>query len=246
MADTCSHAIRAVQLSTGEVTTLCGDGYEGPCLQGAAAAEATFNFPEGCAIDPSGDVWIVDTDNDCVRVLRRAAERVDQVSLSGEPLSKPEGVLQLPGGELLLVSDTCNHRLVTVSTITGVVAHLAGSRSGVKGSRDGPLDSALFRAPRGLAITQMGQLVIADKDNECLRVIDQATGTVRTVDVELRGPFAVTVNSVGDLITAEFDKNRVTVLSNKLHVLKVALMTSSHVKRWPREVLQMLYNTRTW
>jgi len=244
VADTCSHSIRSVNLADGAVTTVCGSGFEGPS-EDASTASAQFNFPEGCAISPNGDLLIVDTDNDCIRAVRRRTQRVERISvLSGEQMDKPEGVLVL-ADDLVLVSDTCNNRLVTVCLTTGAVKHFAGSRSAIKGCRDGALDNALFRAPRGLAMGSRGDIVVADTDNDCLRVIDLQLQTVRTVDVELRGPFAVAVNNVGDFVVPEFDKNRVTVLSNKMHILKVWLMTSRQAKLWPPEVIRMLQNSRT-
>lgn len=63
VADTCSHAVRAVDIETGCTETLCGDGEQGY----KEGTESRFFYPEGCVVGTGGDVFIADTDNDCIR-----------------------------------------------------------------------------------------------------------------------------------------------------------------------------------
>ena len=93
-----------------------------------------------------------------------------------------------------------------------------------------------------MILCNLVQVIVADTDNDALRGIDLESGVVRTLCDRLEGPFSVTVDGCGDLVTAEFDMNRVVVVANRLHVLKVWLML--HGKHWPVEIRKMMYNTR--
>ena len=239
IADTCSHAIRTVSLRDGSVTTLAGskEGFrDGP------AREALFAFPEGVAADREF-VYVVDTDNNRIRVLDRKRGTVRSLTQdnsaakqAGLPcFNHPEGVLVLPDGDLL-IGDSCNHRLCVVDTKTGEVRHIAG-KAGVSGHIDGALADCRFDTPRGLARTAWGEIAIADSNNDAVRMIDLEAGTVRTVMVAntreegppvkpawFNDPFAVAVTLDGDLCVTEFRDDRVTLVADRLFVLKVELM----------------------
>jgi DNA-binding beta-propeller fold protein YncE len=71
VADTDNHALRAVDLTTGEVTTVAGTGEPGFCGDGGPAADATFDTPFGVALDLDGNVYVTDTYNHRIRVIAR-------------------------------------------------------------------------------------------------------------------------------------------------------------------------------
>ena len=52
------------------ITTIAGDGYMGYAGNGGSAASARLNSPKGVAVDANGNVYISDTDNNMIRVLR--------------------------------------------------------------------------------------------------------------------------------------------------------------------------------
>jgi len=59
------------------------------------------------------------------------------------------------------------------------VASWAGS--GAPGRADGPLASATFDEPSGLAVAR-GRIYVADTSNHAIRAIDLAAGQVSTLD----------------------------------------------------------------
>lgn len=67
IADANNHAIRAYNLSTGELDTLVGDGVEGFTGDGGPAAQARLHTPWGMSTDPEGRLWIADSLNNRVR-----------------------------------------------------------------------------------------------------------------------------------------------------------------------------------
>jgi len=70
VADEHNHRIRAVDLATGIITTVAGNGTQGFGGDGEAASAAKLYRPWSIAFDASGDLYIADTYN---HVIRRVA-----------------------------------------------------------------------------------------------------------------------------------------------------------------------------
>ena len=59
--------IRKLTVSTGILTTIAGTGLPGISADGIMATSAQLFFPRGVALDESGNVYIADTNNNCIR-----------------------------------------------------------------------------------------------------------------------------------------------------------------------------------
>jgi DNA-binding beta-propeller fold protein YncE len=69
IADTDNHRVRAVDLATGVITTVAGDGQAGFGGDGKPPAEASLQRPWGIAIDAAGSLYIADTFNNRIRMV---------------------------------------------------------------------------------------------------------------------------------------------------------------------------------
>jgi len=67
IADTDNHRIRAVDLTTGIIQTVAGNGDPGYAGDGGSALQASFHRPFGLGVDAVGDVYVADTFNNRVR-----------------------------------------------------------------------------------------------------------------------------------------------------------------------------------
>ena len=126
VADYQNHAVRAVDVSTGFVTTVAGIlGQEGH--QDGPAGLATLTFPRGLAIDASGKrLFISDADNSIIRMADAVTGEVQTIAgVSGSPdavdggpgiahLGWPRG-LALLNRTVLLVADRDNHAIRAVA-----------------------------------------------------------------------------------------------------------------------------------
>jgi uncharacterized protein (TIGR03437 family) len=87
-----SNRIRKVS-PDGIITTVAGNGISGYSGDGGFAASAQLSFPEGVAVDRAGNVYIADTSNHAVRVLRPTDRSiliravVDGASQSARPIT---------------------------------------------------------------------------------------------------------------------------------------------------------------
>jgi sugar lactone lactonase YvrE len=67
VADQRNHRIRAIDLDTGIITTVAGNGTPGFSGDGGAAVAASLNLPSGVEFDAAGRLYIADTQNSRIR-----------------------------------------------------------------------------------------------------------------------------------------------------------------------------------
>jgi sugar lactone lactonase YvrE len=67
IADTENHVVRAVDLTTGIITRIAGNGQAGDSGDGGDARQASLRRPFGIAFDAAGDLYVADTLNNLVR-----------------------------------------------------------------------------------------------------------------------------------------------------------------------------------
>jgi sugar lactone lactonase YvrE len=69
IADTANNRIRSLDLNSGVVATVAGNGQAGYAGDGGPALQASLNGPMGVLATRKGDLFIADTGNDCIRHL---------------------------------------------------------------------------------------------------------------------------------------------------------------------------------
>jgi sugar lactone lactonase YvrE len=188
VADTGNHTIRKIT-PAGVVTTLAGTAGEFGAIDGTGAA-ARFNSPSGLIADSEGNLLIADTGNSCIRLFtssngavvtrigRPGADGSTDGLFSSARFLRPAGLAIARDGSVL-IADTGNSSLRRDSA-AGEVSTLAGPAGGNFGRTDGTGESARFSFPQGLAITTVGDMVVADSASGTLRRVS-AAGAVQTV-----------------------------------------------------------------
>ena len=172
VADTGSHTIRKVS-ATGEVALLAGIDNTPGSIDGPALA-ATFNGPVGLAVTRDGSIYISDTYNDRIRVIRDGI--VSTIAGGGRGFADGIGssaMFDTPlgiavWGQDLLIADSGNVR-IRILDPNGVVRTLAGS--GHHDLVDGTLSSSSFVMPTAITVDDYGRIFIADGNS--VRVIGQ-------------------------------------------------------------------------
>jgi sugar lactone lactonase YvrE len=71
IADTDNHRIRAVDLASGQIETVVGDGQPGFAGEGGPAGAARLRRPFGIAFDGAGNLYVADTFNNRIRRIAR-------------------------------------------------------------------------------------------------------------------------------------------------------------------------------
>ena len=70
-ADADNNRVRMIDLATGIITTVAGNGAQAYGGDGGPAGTASLNRPFGVAFDPAGDLYISDTFNSRIRKVKR-------------------------------------------------------------------------------------------------------------------------------------------------------------------------------
>lgn len=187
IGDTRNHAIRKIEITTGNVTTLAGKRGQAGFRDGAGK-DVLFRGPT--AITLIGDfLYLVDTDNQIIRRINKDTGDTTTVAGSAEQRGVSDGIglsarFYVPigiatDGTYLYIADTFNHTIRRLDPATGEVITLAG-KAGEANYRDGLAAEARFYYPYGLAV-KGSELFVADLWNEAVRVIDLSYGVVSTV-----------------------------------------------------------------
>jgi sugar lactone lactonase YvrE len=190
---------------------------------------AHFSDPLPIAGDGQGHLFV--GDGDVIREIDIAAGMVTTIAGAYGQFVGGDGPglqarFNLPSGLAfdsgqLYIADTENHLLRKMDLASANVTTISGQGPG---TTDGPIRDALFREPEGLALDAAGNLFIGDTDNNTVRKLTLASGTVTTLagspgvsgDTEGVGaaalftkPRAVGVDGSGHLYVADTSNNRV-------------------------------------
>jgi sugar lactone lactonase YvrE len=119
--------LRAVDPSTGIITTVAGTGAKAYTGDNGPALAAAFNAPKELAIDRAGNLLIVDTENHAIRQIDIHTRRVVTIAGSGRQggggdggpalaasLDRPHGAAVAADGSIY-IGDTNNNRIRRVA-----------------------------------------------------------------------------------------------------------------------------------
>lgn len=187
IADTGNHCIRVLDTQTDTVSVLAGQGPATPGFDDGFPGTATFNAPRGLFYDLQRDMlFVADTGNHAIRVVDPGSGEVKTLAGQGFAnlqnhattgsqvgFNEPSGVML--GGDILIITDTGNHRIRTVKLdFTGAMPAFAGSATlaGIsQGSADGDETVACFNRPVGIVGDRNRNLYITDSDNHRIRLV---------------------------------------------------------------------------
>jgi sugar lactone lactonase YvrE len=233
IADAGNNRIRKVDVS-GVITTVAGSGIAGSSGDGAPAIAAQLNGPLGVAVDTAGNLYIADEGNSRIRKVDVAGVMTtvagngvaafagdgSQAALAS--LNHPRGVAVDRAGNIY-IADTRNIRVRRV-TPARVISTVAGTGGRGFAGDGGPATQALMRAPHGLAVDRLGNLLLADYGNNEVRLIE-AGGIITTVagsaipsgseegglatSVGLAHPRSVAADAGGNSYISDWNNNRV-------------------------------------
>jgi sugar lactone lactonase YvrE len=203
VADRNNHRIRKITNSgsgamVGTVTTIAGTGVAGS--GDGAGLTATFNQPSYLALNAAGNIlYVSDVGTNSIRRINMTTSANTVSTLSSGTFSTPQGICVDSNG-IIYVVDSGRTRIVRL-TSTGTLVTVAGS---VTGFANGPIGSARFNGPRGLAINAAGNtLYVADTNNQQVRVIrftplpvDSTAAYEGTVSI-LAGGSTISASGVG-------------------------------------------------
>lgn len=216
------------------VTTIAGSGSTG--YADGSGSSALFNQPSGLAIDASGNLYVADVGNNCIRkmtptgVVTTLAGSTHPGHADGQgtaaEFNNPGGIA-VDGAGNVYVGDVLNNAIRKI-TPSGAVTTIAG---GSEGNVDGTGSAAKFFYPSGVAIDGSGNLIVADTYNHRIRKVTPA-GVVTTIagsgstgpgnggfadgavtSAQFKGPSNVALDASGNIYVTDEGNNRVRKIS---------------------------------
>ncbi|MGV3697822.1 Ig-like domain-containing protein, partial [Flavobacterium sp.] len=222
------------------VSTIAGNGTSG--FSDGSTASPKFYSPTGIAVAASGNIYIADSQNHCIRKIS-ASGYVTTFAGSGFAgfLNGSADVAQfnapyciaVDASENVYVTET-NSYAVRKITQAGDVSTLAG-KNNTSGFLDGQGASALFAAPKGLDVDSSGNVYVADANSNRIRKITNA-GVVSTVagdgtagyldgqgtSAKFSNPIGVAVTASGNIYVSDTSNNRIRMISASGSVTTIA------------------------
>lgn len=233
ISDTGDYTVRRIN-SDGTVQTIAGSGIQGVgqgyvLAYGGPATQTLLGTPRQAVADAKGNIYISDDYAGVVYIvtpdgnLNIYAGQVfvyqyggDNIPATSSSLVAPQG-LALDSSGNLYISDPGDNRIRKVSP-DGTITTFAGTGTAGFSGDGGPANQAALNYPQGIAFDSKGDLIIADRENNRLRMVTPdgiintiaGTGTNASTgnggpatSASLNHPFVVTADSTGDIFLIE-------------------------------------------
>ena len=218
VADTVNHALRGVNLTSGEVRTVAGTGEQRMQGDGTQRLSSPWDLvwsPEGrcvrVAMAGIHQLWDFDPLTQEVRV----AAGTTNEGLRDGPVA--EAWFAQTSGLAIGADDGDGERLWLVDSETSALRYVRGGNVLTQvgqglfdfGHRDGPAEDALLQHPLGVTVLPDGSVAVADTYNDAVRRYDPATNEMSTLATGLREPSGAMVVD-GHLLVVESAAHRLT------------------------------------
>ena len=203
-----ANVVRKVVAATGYITVAAGNGTSGNSGDGGPATSAQLANPTNVAVDPSGNLYIVDSVSNVVRKVTVSTGIITRVAGNGSAGSSGDGGaatsaaivptdLAVDGSGNIYIADLTHGVVRMAKATTGIITTVAGKNGTLAASGDGGPATSAGMAPQSVTVDAAGNLYIADfytLTNPCgrycdgtvllnnrIRKVDAATGTITTI-----------------------------------------------------------------
>jgi sugar lactone lactonase YvrE len=193
ISDVGQHKIFKVSSASGIVSRVAGNGKAGFSGDEGSAVDASFLFPASIALDPTGNIFVADSENCRIRRIDHKTGIVDTIAQTGGPEQncppQPGYIPRQPSPSDPVVDSQGNVYFVQGSE--DVVARVGPDpekQSIVAGNGErgfsgdgGPAKAAKLANPAGLVVDSEGNLFISEFANNRIRRVDSKTRIITTV-----------------------------------------------------------------
>ena len=201
IADRLNRRVRRIDAATGIITTLAGTGEAAYSGDGGPAYRAGLAEPNGLAFNLDESLlYITDVADNRVRVVDLKSGTIATFAGTGAAEHSGDGGKAAAAGTFgaravkvgpdgtVYILERQGSSLRAVDPKTGIITTVAGTTARGYSGDGGPALSAVFDAPKEMAIDRDGSLLIVDTENHAIRRIDGKTGVVTNLAGGRQGP----------------------------------------------------------
>lgn len=175
VCDLGNRRIRKIDLKTGTIVTVAGNGMRGVPKDGLIAAEAPLVDPRAMTLDKAGRLWILERAGHALRVVEdgkiRTVVGTGEKGFAGDggpalkaKMDGPKFLWIDPAGDVL-IADTENHCIRKYAVKDATITRIAGTGKKGKEGAGGLATEVQLSRPHGVAIGPDGVMYISDSDN---------------------------------------------------------------------------------
>lgn len=195
ICDTGNSRIRRIDNTTGIISTVAGNGTEGYSGNNGPGYLASLSSPTGVTVDGNGNLYIADTNNNCIRFLNintciltttvgqppRGGYQGNNTFAQFSLLSNPSQVVYDKSSAYMYIADSGNARIRLVDTTTNVIYDYVGNGSPPFFGNQTNISDAVFGSIECVASDLENNIYISDGAANLIRKIDISTLTISTV-----------------------------------------------------------------
>jgi sugar lactone lactonase YvrE len=185
--------IRKIDMTTGIITTVAGNGTCGFTADGVPATSSGLNNPNEVSFDAAGDMYIADWINNRIRKVDKLTGLISTVAGTGTAAYNGDGILAtaaningpcgiiFDNADNLFFAEYGGHRVRKITKATGIISTVAGNGSfGYNGdnilAKNAQLASCAY-----IKFDDAQNLYIGDAGNHRIRRINAADSIITTV-----------------------------------------------------------------
>jgi len=185
--------IRRLNLRSGRLTTIAGNGDKAYAGDGGLALDASFSAPHEIRFDPAGNLFVVERDAHVVRRIDAVTGIVSTVAGTGEAgysgddgpansaaLRQPHSIAFDADGNLL-ICDIGNSRVRTVDIQTGIISTLAGTGERAQTPDQATLTGTPLLGPRSLDTDPHGNAYLVLREGNAVFQLNIRANTMRRI-----------------------------------------------------------------
>jgi DNA-binding beta-propeller fold protein YncE len=218
-ADRLNRRVRVID-AAGIVSTLAGDGSGVYSGDGGPAARAGLVEPNGLALSPDqSQLFIADVAGHRVRVVDFAVGTIETFAGTGEARHHGDGgpaaeaavfgaraVRFAPDGSLYVMErqGSCIRRVQD-----GIIETVAGTGTRGYSGDGGDARSAVFDAPKEMAVDHEGNIFVVDTENHAIRRIDAQSWIITTIASGLARPHGAVVAPDGSVLVGDSEHHQI-------------------------------------
>jgi len=241
--DTGNSRVRRIDAITQNITTIAGNGVSAYGGDGGLAVNASLSTPTGVATDLAGNVYISDTDNQCIRYVNMGNNKI--ATVAGRPrqqgyrgdnsfatfalMNRPSHIAFDIGSGYYYIADDGNARIRYVDPAMKIIYSAAGNGSPLYAGDGGISSDAVFGSIACLTRDSGSNLYIVDDAANTIRVIDLTTNIITGVAgtgiggfsgeggdatlARISSPQAVVVDSNANIYFTDRDNQRIRYIT---------------------------------